>query len=239
MSETLVIVLRAASLLAFAALMLLVVRRRRRTPNMRAGQGHGDRVPVVANLTACAWFFLILLTLPGTPVGYAALLLALTGCILTVVGAAVVLRSRIELGPAWSLAPIAHEATGFVTTGPYRVVRHPIYLGLSMLALGQALAFASWPAFLVLLAGIIPTFVWRAAAEETVLTATFGKRYPLPKANQDDHSASSLIAAPAVGPPDGSHLERAGRVRIAVLVPPDDLPVLHNIQPVKTSVTRY
>src|SRR5215510_11878261 len=41
------------------------------------------------------------------------------------------------------------------------------------------LAFASWPAFLVLLAGIIPTFVWRAAAEEEVLTATFGKRYAL------------------------------------------------------------
>jgi len=178
MSETLVIVLRAASLLAFAAPMLLVVRRRRRTPNMRA-QGHGYRVPVVANVTAFAWFFSVLLTLPGTMVGYAALVLALTGCILTVAGAAVVLRSRMELGPAWSLAPIAHEATGLVTTGPYRVVRHPIYLGLSMLALGQALAFASWPAFLVLLAGIIPTFVWRAAAEEKVLTATFGNRYAL------------------------------------------------------------
>ena len=178
MSETLVIVLRAASLLAFAAPMLLVVRRRRRTPNMRA-QGHGYRVPVVANVTAFAWFFSVLLTLPGTMVGYAAPLLALIGCMLTVAGAAVVLRSRMELGPAWSLAPIAHEATGLVTTGPYRVVRHPIYLGLSMLALGQALAFASWPAFLVLLAGIIPTFVWRAAAEEKVLTATFGNRYAL------------------------------------------------------------
>src|SRR5262249_155914 len=177
MSEILVIVLRAASLLSFAAPMLLVVRRRRRTPNMRAGQG--DLVPVVANMTAFASFFSLLLTLPGALVGYAALLLALTGCILTVAGAAVVLRSRTELGPAWSLAPIAHEATGLVTTGPYRVVRPPIYLGLSMLALGQALAFASWPAFLVLLAGIIPTFVWRAAAEEKVLTATFGKRYAL------------------------------------------------------------
>src|SRR5215510_13132291 len=102
--------------------MLLVVRRRRRTPNMRAGQGHGDRMPVVANVTAFAWFFSILLTLPGTLVGYGALLLALTGCILSVAGAAVVLRSRMELGPAWSLVPIAHEATGLVTTGPYRLV---------------------------------------------------------------------------------------------------------------------
>ena len=75
------------------------------------------------------------------------------------------------------MIPIADEATGLVTTGPYRLVRHPIYLGLSMLAMGEALAFASWPAFLVVLAGIVPTFVWRASAEEKLLTATFGERY--------------------------------------------------------------
>jgi protein-S-isoprenylcysteine O-methyltransferase Ste14 len=90
-----------------------------------------------------------------------------------------VIRSRRELGSAWSFVPTVVQGTGLVTTGPYRLVRHPIYLGLSMLALGQALAFASWLAFLVLLAGIIPTLVWRAAAEEKVLTATFGKRYAL------------------------------------------------------------
>jgi protein-S-isoprenylcysteine O-methyltransferase Ste14 len=146
---------------------------------MRAGQGRGDRVPVLANATAFALFYPILLTLPGPLVGYAALLLALAGCLLAIAGAAVLLRARVELGPAWSFVPIAHEATGLVTTGPYRLVRHPIYLGLAMLALGQALAFVSWPAFLVLLAGIIPTFVWRAAAEEKVLTATFGERYAL------------------------------------------------------------
>ena len=82
----------------------------------------------------------------------------------------------MELGPAWSFLPVADEA-GLVTTGPYRLVRHPIYLGLSMLAMGEALAFASWPALLVLLAGIIPTFVWRAAAEEKLLTGAFGEHY--------------------------------------------------------------
>jgi protein-S-isoprenylcysteine O-methyltransferase Ste14 len=177
MSMTLVTILRAASLLSFAAPLLLVASRRGRVPHTRAGQARGDRVPVLASFTAFGLFFPSLLIFPGTPEGRAALLLALTGCLLAVAGAALVLRSRMELGSAWSLVPMAGDATGLVTTGPYRLVRHPIYLGLSMLAMGQALAFASWPAFLVVLAGIAPTFVWRALTEEKLLTGTFGERY--------------------------------------------------------------
>jgi protein-S-isoprenylcysteine O-methyltransferase Ste14 len=179
MSTTFVITLRAASLLAFAAPLLLAVGRRRRSLERRPGHGRGDRVPLLANLTAFGLFFPSLLAFRGTLEGYAALLLALTGCLLAVGGAALVLTSRMELGPAWSFVPIADEATGLVTTGPYRLVRHPIYLGLSMLAMGETLAFASWPALLVVLAGIVPTFVWRASAEEELLTATFGDRYAL------------------------------------------------------------
>jgi protein-S-isoprenylcysteine O-methyltransferase Ste14 len=177
MSTTLVMALRAASLLAFAAPLLLAVAGRPRRPNTRSGHGRGDRGPLLANLTAFGLFFPCLLTFSGTLEGYAALLLALTGCALAVAGAALVLRARMELGPAWSFVPIADEATGPVTTGPYRQVRHPIYLGLSMLAMGQTLAFGSWPAFLVVAAGVVPTFVWRASAEEKLLTATFGERY--------------------------------------------------------------
>jgi protein-S-isoprenylcysteine O-methyltransferase Ste14 len=89
----------------------------------------------------------------------------------------VILRGYDDWAWAVGIVFIWADVTGFVTTGPYRHVRHPIYLGLSTLALGQALAFASWPAFVVLSAGIVPTFYWRAAAEEKLLTATFGERY--------------------------------------------------------------
>lgn len=177
MSTTLVMALRAASLIAFAAPMLLAVARRRRRRDTRPGQGRGDRTPLLANLIAFGLFFLSLLTFPGDPEGHAALMLALSGCLLALAGAALVLRARMELGAAWSLVPVADEATGLVTTGPYRLVRHPIYLGLSLVATGQALAFASWPAFWLVLAGIVPTFVWRALAEEKLLTATFGEGY--------------------------------------------------------------
>jgi protein-S-isoprenylcysteine O-methyltransferase Ste14 len=48
-----------------------------------------------------------------------------------------------------------------------------------LLAAGEAVAFSSWPAFIVVLIGIVPTFAWRARAEEKLLSRTFGERYAL------------------------------------------------------------
>ena len=177
--STLVIVLRTVSLLAFAGPMLLGVSGRRAEPKTRARQRGGDRAPVVANLAAFGLFFPSLLIFSGSSEGSTALSLASSGSLLAVAGAVLILRSRAELGPAWSFVPKADQGTGLVTTGPYRLVRHPIYLGLALLALGEALAFSSWPAVLIVLCGIVPTFAWRARAEETLLSRTFGERYAL------------------------------------------------------------
>jgi protein-S-isoprenylcysteine O-methyltransferase Ste14 len=175
--SALVILLRTVSLLAFAGPMLLGVSRRHGAPKARASQEGGGRAPVVANLSAFGLFFPSLLIFSGSSEASMALPLALSGCLLALAGAALVLRSRAELGPAWSLVPKADQSTGLVTTGPYRLVRHPIYLGLALLAMGEALAFGSWPAFFIVLSGIVPTFTWRARAEEKLLSRTFGKRY--------------------------------------------------------------
>jgi protein-S-isoprenylcysteine O-methyltransferase Ste14 len=173
----LVTVLRAVSLLAFAGPILLTVGGRDRKRSKGADRRRGDRTPVVANFAAFGLFFVFLAAFAGNTEGLTALLLALCGCLLTLAGAALVLMSRAELGAAWSLVPTADQGTGLVTTGPYRLIRHPIYLGLSMLAMGDALAFSSWPAVVVVFSAIVPTFVWRAYAEEKLLTDIFGDRY--------------------------------------------------------------
>jgi hypothetical protein len=43
--------------------------------------------------------------------------------------------------------------------------------------MGGALAFGSWPALMIVLSGVVPTFAWRARAEEKLLSRTFGERY--------------------------------------------------------------
>lgn len=174
-----VVLLRIISLLAFAWPMLLRVSRRADEVEKGAHEDRLGRAPVVANFSAFGLFFCSLLILPGSSATFAALPLALMGCLLALAGAGIVLRSRVALGSAWSFVPKADAGIGLMTSGPYRLVRHPIYLGLAVLALGQALAFASWPACLVVLFGIGPTFFWRAHAEETLLIRVFGREYEL------------------------------------------------------------
>src|SRR5688572_25878151 len=122
---TVVIVLRTASLLAFAALLLVRAGRRRAHRKTRAHDAGDHRAPLVANLAAFASFFASLLILAGSTAGATARWLASSGSLLAVAGTVVVLRSRAELGPAWSFVPMADRGTGLVTTGPYRLVRHP------------------------------------------------------------------------------------------------------------------
>ena len=175
--STLAIVLRVISVAAFAAPTLLGDPVRCAESVAQAHRTARDRMPLAANLAAFVLFLGALLIFSGRSQGHAALHLALAGCLVTLSGAVLVLRSRAELGSAWSLLPKAHTDTGLITTGPYRHVRHPIYLGLTVLAIGNALAFGSWAALLVVSCGIVPTFVWRARREEIYLSRTFGEGF--------------------------------------------------------------
>jgi protein-S-isoprenylcysteine O-methyltransferase Ste14 len=157
--------------------MTLRMSERHRSTETPKPQSGTHRAPVVANFAAFGAFFLSLLFFSGSSKASLAVPLAVSGCLLAVAGAALVLRSRAELGAAWSFVPKADQSRGLVTTGPYRLVRHPIYFGLILIALGHALAFSNWIASVIVLAGIVPTFAWRAGAEETLLRRTFGERY--------------------------------------------------------------
>jgi len=175
--SVLVIALRTLCLLLLASPILLRGGARRGKQKMQASREGGGRAPLVANLAAVGLFFSALMFSSGSSAAPIALPLALSGCVLAVAGAALVLRSRAELGQAWSLVPKAEQGTSPVTTGPYRLVRHPIYLGFTLLVMGQALAFSSWLALFVVMFAIVPTFAWRARAEETLLSRAFGECY--------------------------------------------------------------
>lgn len=170
-------ILRCLALLAFAAPMLIRRTAHHRTADRVTGGRITSRVPFAANVGAWVLFGGLLIVGSGEAEGMIALILAATGTVVAIGGAVVMLWSRANLGEAWSFIPRAAEQSGLVISGPYRLVRHPIYLGLSTVAVGQAIAFSSGPALFVLLVAVIPSLLWRARAEEKLLTAVFGDRY--------------------------------------------------------------
>jgi len=175
--STLVIILRSISLLAFGGPLLIRRSGRRGELRTQALRGRAARAPVVANVAAFGVFFPSLLIFSGSSDSSLAPLAASLGAPAALAGTALVLGSRAALGRAWGFVAKASPERGLITSGPYRCVRHPIYLGLTLVASGEALAFSSWPASIIVLFGIVPTFAWRARAEETVLSRTFGVRY--------------------------------------------------------------
>jgi protein-S-isoprenylcysteine O-methyltransferase Ste14 len=55
-----------------------------------------------------------------------------------------------------------------ISTGPYAVVRHPMYGAALLMLLGIPIALASWWGALVLVA-LLPALAWRLIDEERVL----------------------------------------------------------------------
>ncbi len=69
-----------------------------------------------------------------------------------------------------------HRATGLVTTGIYRYVRHPQYTGMFLFTFGWIL---HWPSVvtLVLWPILVVAYAWLARREEEAVQAEFGEAY--------------------------------------------------------------
>ncbi len=65
--------------------------------------------------------------------------LALIGALLCIMGIALAIWARVHLGRNWSPAPALKEGHELVTSGPYKLIRHPIYTGVILATLGSTL----------------------------------------------------------------------------------------------------
>lgn len=149
-----------ASTLAFLALVIVLFLVRRPV--------RGPRSDLRGALVALAGTFALVgvagapTTLAETTVLFAAAGLSLVGTLWAAVALA-------ALGTCFGVFP---EARGLVRRGPYRLVRHPVYLGEIVAGLGLVLPLLSpWTALVWL--GFVGLQVWRAINEERALGAVF------------------------------------------------------------------
>jgi protein-S-isoprenylcysteine O-methyltransferase Ste14 len=64
-----------------------------------------------------------------------------------------------------------------VTTGPYKYVRHPVYLGMVISVLGLALGMKSLWGLICVIVIFVPLGIYRAKLEEMALVETFGDQW--------------------------------------------------------------
>jgi protein-S-isoprenylcysteine O-methyltransferase Ste14 len=75
------------------------------------------------------------------------------------------------------------------TSGPYRLTRHPLYVGSTVIGLGLAMAAASWMVGALVAAYLTMTLTAAIASEEAHLTEKFGEAYPAYRRGRADAAA--------------------------------------------------
>src|SRR5689334_9527185 len=107
---------------------------------------------------------------------YRSLPIAYLGMSLTITGLLFTVWARVHLGRYWSGIITVKEGHNLIRTGPYRLVRHPIYTGFVTATFGSALVsgrLAAYIGFALVLAAIL----FKVSREEAVLRQQFGDEY--------------------------------------------------------------
>jgi protein-S-isoprenylcysteine O-methyltransferase Ste14 len=101
------------------------------------------------------------------------------GLLLFASGLAFAIWARIHIGRNWGTPMTQKDEPELVTSGPYHLVRHPIYSGILVAGFGTAVALSWLGLTVVALAGIY--FLYSATVEERYMTEQFPDDYPLYK----------------------------------------------------------
>jgi protein-S-isoprenylcysteine O-methyltransferase Ste14 len=111
------------------------------------------------------------------------------GLVCFTLGLGLAIWARVHIGRNWGPPMTQKDEPELVTSGPYRLVRHPIYSGILAAGLGTAVALSWWWLIAVALAGVY--ILYSAKIEERYLTDQFPDDYP-------DYKRSTKMLVPFI-----------------------------------------
>ena len=102
--------------------------------------------------------------------------LSLIGILVAICGVLFAIWARVHLGSNWAGMPMLKKGQTLTTTGPYSIVRHPIYTGIAVWVFGSWIALGDFYGTALLILTLI--FCWsRIRTEEKLMISQFGKAY--------------------------------------------------------------
>lgn len=97
------------------------------------------------------------------------------GVLICATGIGFAIWARRHLGKNWGMPMSVHESPELIMNGPYARLRHPIYTGVIVALIGNALALSLW--WLVAVLAALVYFGYAAKKEEATMLATFPREY--------------------------------------------------------------
>lgn len=102
--------------------------------------------------------------------------LQIAGVVLAWVGSPLIIWARVCLGRYWSGVVALKQDHRLIQSGPYRLVRHPLYTGIIVAAIGWCLVVPTWCSLLGALS-LTACFERRAHKEDALLAREFGAEF--------------------------------------------------------------
>jgi protein-S-isoprenylcysteine O-methyltransferase Ste14 len=99
------------------------------------------------------------------------------GLLIVIAGLAFAIWARFYLGRNWSGTVTVKQDHELICSGPYAIVRHPIYTGLLAAMLGTAVVFGEWRG-LVAVGFLTAAYLFKLRREERFMVESFPDAYP-------------------------------------------------------------
>ena len=162
--------------LAFVVYWQVMAAGTKASARMEPAFSRATRVVVILAAIALFWLpnlpakWLYRAILPG------GLVCPFVGAAITVAGLGLAVWARVHLGRNWSRSVQVKEGHELITSGPYRLVRHPIYTGILAGIAGSAVALSEVRGAVALV--LMFAALWaKLRLEETWMRDEFGEKY--------------------------------------------------------------
>jgi protein-S-isoprenylcysteine O-methyltransferase Ste14 len=129
-------------------------------------------VVIVLSFFAAGW-----VAFPGADIRLDHHALRLAALVLIVAGLAVRIAAIVTLGRSFSANVAIRSTQTVLRKGPYRVVRHPSYLGMEIIFLAAGIHTHNWASLAIVFVPPTIAVLYRIHVEEAALLGAFGDEY--------------------------------------------------------------